>query len=209
MLKLWLVRHGESTWNAQGLIQGLADPDLSERGLWQAQRLAHRLRNVDLDMLYVSPQRRARQTAEAIAAVNNVPIRIDERLKEHGMGEATGKTWQEVIQRWPHLDELARRGREVVFRIPGAETFAERCTRVSAVFGEIQDRHPHGNVAVVAHGGIFHTYMNLLFRLDVESQPYPWLRFGNASLTLVSLSELGEVVIHFINNTCHLETDGA
>ncbi len=209
MLKLWLVRHGQSVWNAQKRIQGVADPELSEHGLWQVQRLAQRMRDVPLDALCVSPQRRARQTAEAIAALNGAPIHIDERLKEHGMGMATGKTWEEVLQQWPHLERIARRGLAVYPHIPGAESLDERRARVSEVFAAIQDRYPDGSVAVVAHGGIFHTYMNMLFRLDPGTQQVPWIRFGNASLSLVALSDLGEVVIHFLNSTCHLEPEGA
>ena len=67
-LRLWLVRHGESTWNALGLVQGWADPPLSEVGEWQAEQVAQRLAGVELAAVYSSTLQRAFQTAQIIAA---------------------------------------------------------------------------------------------------------------------------------------------
>ena len=71
---LLLIRHGESTWNREGRVQGWLDPPLSERGSQQAELLAERLRDQPLDALYSSPQQRAHATAQAIADLKGLSV---------------------------------------------------------------------------------------------------------------------------------------
>lgn len=104
MTRLILVRHGQSTWNAQGRIQGWADPPLDDTGQEQARRLAQRLAAEEhtISALYSSPLLRARQTAEALvreagytAMIELLPelgpdaeaIDVLHALAEHGVTE--------------------------------------------------------------------------------------------------------------------------
>jgi broad specificity phosphatase PhoE len=85
MTRLFLVRHGQSTWNAQGRIQGWADPPLDETGHEQARRLALRLAAEEhgVSAIYSSPLLRARQTAEAVGLALELTVQTDDRLKEN------------------------------------------------------------------------------------------------------------------------------
>ena len=89
--RLWLVRHGESTWNVAGLAQGHDDQaELTERGLRQAADAARRFRDRPVRAIYASDLRRARQTAAAFAAVAGVPVFADARLRERSLGVLEG-----------------------------------------------------------------------------------------------------------------------
>jgi len=105
MTFLFLIRHARSTWNAEGRMQGQADPPLDDVGREQARALAERLRGEPFRAIYSSPQARARQTAEIAFARHNppVPITFDDRLKERDLGEWTGLTIAEVEARYGAL----------------------------------------------------------------------------------------------------------
>ncbi len=201
-LRLWLVRHGQSTWNAEGRIQGWADPPLSAQGQWQAEQIAGRLASVELAAIYTSTQQRAVQTAQAIGTASGLTPIPDERFKEHGMGEATGHDWEWMIEKWPQLQEIASRGESIRPHIPGAEPLPVFNRRMRAAFAELREKHPTGDVVVVSHGGAFRVY--LAFLLGVDEKRDSGLRFGNASLTLVEFIAPGWTDIRFVNETCHL-----
>jgi broad specificity phosphatase PhoE len=95
------VRHGETDWNAQGLIQGSIDTDLNEKGHSQAQRVAALLASRDLPWtdyhIIVSPQRRAQQTAGYILnALNRTDFASEPRVRELGFGVWEGKPFWEL-----------------------------------------------------------------------------------------------------------------
>ncbi|GAS99268.1 phosphoglycerate mutase [Mycolicibacterium canariasense] len=82
---LWLMRHGESTWNAAGRMQRqIAHPPLTARGLDQALTAAQRLRDSGIEQIVSSDAVRAIQTARAVSSVLSVPVSIDVRLRERG-----------------------------------------------------------------------------------------------------------------------------
>ena len=88
---LWLVRHGESTWNSAGLAQGHNDEaELTERGLRQAARAAAQFGYRPVRAIYASDLRRAQQTAAAFAAVLGLPVHPDARLRERSLGVLEG-----------------------------------------------------------------------------------------------------------------------
>ncbi len=81
--RIWVIRHGESTWNARGLMQRqVAHPPLTARGIEQAYAAGFSLRYRDIGQIVTSDAVRARQTAAAIATVLEVPVIVDPRLRE-------------------------------------------------------------------------------------------------------------------------------
>jgi len=197
--RLFLIRHGRSTWNADHRIQGQADPPLDGVGREQARRLAERLREDAPVVLYASPLRRARETAEIIGEALGVPVVPDERLKEYDVGAITGLTWAQIEERYP---EVARRWGEASesLEIPGEEGDAPFRARVAAVFDEIGSRHVEEAVGVVAHGGTLGIYLNHLIGLSTWLSPF---RFGNGSLSVVELNPVRPRIV-LLNDTCHL-----
>jgi 2,3-bisphosphoglycerate-dependent phosphoglycerate mutase len=94
---LWLVRHGESTWNIAGLAQGHNDEaELTERGLRQAADAAAQFGYRPVRAIYASDLRRARQTAAAFAAVLGLPVYTDPRLRERSLGVLEGAAHESI-----------------------------------------------------------------------------------------------------------------
>ena len=202
-VRLYLVRHAESTWNAEGRVQGQADPPLSEQGLAQAARLAERFRGEPIDALYSSPLERARQTADRIAEATALVTRIDDRLKEHDVGLFTGLVWREIVEQFP---EFSQAWMERAMDMPGGEKQAAFHMRATGVMQDIVARHPGGRIVVVSHGGILGRYLAHLLGLTPE-QPPPF-HFDNASVSVV---EVGDPLptpryarVHRLNDVSHL-----
>lgn len=89
---LYVTRHGETTWNAQGLVCGRADVPLTEKGQMQAQKLAEKVVDLPVPITKIihSPLQRARDTAQAVADRLSLPLTVDERLVEMDFGDYDG-----------------------------------------------------------------------------------------------------------------------
>jgi len=202
MTQLLLIRHGQSTWNAEGRIQGWADPPLSERGLGQARKLAQRLiaEGYPLAAIYSSPLLRARKTAEQVAQTLGLPVQTDERLKENGVGQFTGLTGQEVEQQFPEW-VAARRSSPAWIAPPDGEARDGFASRAAAVMAHIVANHSEQTVAVVSHGGILGAYLIHALEMSIHrSSPF---QFDNASLSIVQVGEQ-RIRLLKLNDTAHL-----
>jgi broad specificity phosphatase PhoE len=146
MTRILLVRHGQSTWNADGRWQGRADPPLSDLGRRQAEVAATTVADLGIVRIWASPLRRAHQTAVVIADQLDVPLHVDDRLQERDAGEWQGKTRAEIEAGWPGF--LADGRRPVGFEEDDALH-----DRALAALGEIAATAPEP-VVVVSHGGL-------------------------------------------------------
>jgi len=151
---LLLIRHGESTWNAARRWQGHADPPLSATGRSQARRAGTRLASLDGDAtigtVWSSDLRRARETAELIAAVLGLEPRVHAGVKERTAGPWEGLTREEIEKGWPGY--LSRR-----LRPEGFESDTDLAQRVIPALTEIAGLASDeglGVPAVVTHGGV-------------------------------------------------------
>lgn len=151
MAHLLCVRHGESTWNAQRLWQGWADPPLSPLGEEQAREAAPRLAHVEFAAVFSSDLVRARQTAAILAPDREVFV--EPLLRERDVGDWSGRTTSAIEAQWPGQIEAWRTGR--IPSPPGGEDNSEFTDRVVAgaerVARHVGDRGP---ALVVVHGGV-------------------------------------------------------
>lgn len=85
-MKMYIIRHGQTPWNARKCLQGRSDVDLNENGIYLAELTGKALRDVTFDMAFTSPLIRAKHTAQCILAGREVPIIEDERLIEISFG---------------------------------------------------------------------------------------------------------------------------
>ena len=154
---MWVVRHGESTWNALELVQGQAPgPVLTRRGRHQARAAARLLKEAAGGAIAVvtSDLDRARQTAEPIARALGLPLQVDRRLRERSLGAAEGRPVTLLGPEWSGV----RDGRVVD---PGAapaggEPVTAFYHRVVACLEELA---AGGEQVVVAHGGVARVFM--------------------------------------------------
>lgn len=160
--RLLLVRHGQSTWNAEGRWQGQADPPLSDLGRRQALAAAQRIGTVDA--IIASPQQRAAQTATIISeAIGIGPLVHIDDLRERHAGPWSGMTRHEIDEHYPgFLDE----GHRPV----GYETDLDLTTRTTGALAALAIAFPGASLLVVTHGGVIH---NLELQLGLEAGRVP------------------------------------
>lgn len=165
MTTVYLARHGQSDWNAEGRWQGNADRPLTELGRQQAQELAERLASVPLEAVYSSDLRRARETAEPVAARQGLEVQTRAELREVDVGSWSGLSREEVEERFPAAFATWREGGQGWVDGEAYEHMAERV--VTAVL-EIAGSHPGGSVLVVAHGGPIRALHSVALGLDIS-----------------------------------------
>ena len=149
---LWLVRHGESTANARGTVQGHDDPpDLTFRGRLQAQRLVGILRHRSVDALYSSDLRRAVRTANVLSNPLGLPVQTDRALRERGFGVFEGGPLSALRPEFTGI----RRGRveDVHARPLGGESLDDVYRRAGEFVGWLHQHEVGRNIVVVTHGG--------------------------------------------------------
>lgn len=198
--RLLLVRHGQSTWNDQGRIQGQLDPPLSELGRTQAQRLAERLAGRRLGGFYCSDLARAQETAEVIAGAVGVDPRPLIELREVALGEWEGMTAAEIADDYP--EEWAQWRTHPSWDVaPAGEGTQAFESRVRAVIAKLFDDHPHEDVLVVTHGGVIQVVLgDVVGRSGSALVPFV---IDNCSLSTVVRGGR-RTVITGVNDVCHL-----
>jgi len=96
MLRLFVIRHGETIWNTQKKLQGWNDSDLTEKGIKNALSLGNRLRDVEFQSIYASPSKRTLKTATLIKGRREQLIIEDENLREINLGVWEGQTHDDL-----------------------------------------------------------------------------------------------------------------
>jgi alpha-ribazole phosphatase len=199
MMRLILVRHGETIWNTQRRLQGHTDIPLSETGRQQARATARRLANDPVAAIYASDLQRASETAAIIAASLNLPVRPDPRLREQSKGVWESLTWDEIVARYPA--ETAQWQTDSSFRPPGGEGLREVAARVAAALADIRAACPGQRVVIVGHGMALRTLICLALEIDPAQE---W-RFpmDNAAITELRYTPEGAALAR-LNDTCHV-----
>lgn len=124
-----LVRHAETTWNREGRVQGWASTTLTERGRRQARTLAAQL-DTGIDRLVASDLRRARETAEPLAASTGCEPQFDQAWRERHYGDLQGLEVSDLFERNPHLSLKHAGDAAARARPEGGETLLETRKRV-------------------------------------------------------------------------------
>jgi probable phosphoglycerate mutase len=151
--RLLLLRHGQSTWNADGRWQGQADPPLSPLGEEQARHAARRLAPGQFSRLLASDLRRARQTAEILALALGLAVEVDPDLREIDVGDWQGLTRAEINQRAPGALADWSEGRSE--STPGGETRTHLTDRAHAALVRAAAAASAGDrVLLVSHGAL-------------------------------------------------------
>lgn len=208
-MRLLLIRHAQSSANAERRIQGHLDVPLSERGLRESALLAERLAQQAIDVLYTSPLRRARQTAEVVGAKLGLELIERPALIERDVGELAGLTREEIVERFPHYLPQRLDVRPEI-DVPGFENDGAFRQRVLDELHELIERHTEGTVAAVTHGGVIGAFCRETLAMP-SSRPAPFA-IGNTSISTFDIrhSDLDEyarprIQVVVLNDTCHLD----
>jgi 2,3-bisphosphoglycerate-dependent phosphoglycerate mutase len=183
---LWLVRHGESTWNVLGLAQGQSDqPRLTPLGARQARYAANQLRGRPIGAVYASDLQRAVATVAPLAAALGLAITRDPRLRERSLGILEGTASVAVP---PALSGVA--GPRVIDPDawpPDGESLRDLYRRVAAFADDLLSPGQPEEVAVVAHGGTIRVLGAYLRGVPVERMS--WEPVANGSIVRLPLGQ--------------------
>ncbi len=159
-MKLFLVRHGETSWNKEGRFQGSIDIELSETGLNQAEKISERLKEQEFDYIISSPLKRAKVTAETISKHHSNKIILDSNLKERSFGDYEGKRHEELD--WEEYEKA-----EILHRkAPNGESISELVYRVNNTLDNLD--YDKKNILLVSHGGTMRALLYSLLNISLE-----------------------------------------
>ena len=202
LVKIYLVRHGETSYNRDHLGLGRTDVPLTEFGNRQAAAAARRVSELGVGLIYTSPLQRASALADMAAEGLGIEaIRRDELL-EMDVGETEGVPFTVLRERYPgFLESWAGDGAESK-RMPGGESVEDVDARLEG-FMPLLEQDPGCDIAVVSHNFVVRALLCQLMRVDLSS----FRTFGVdlASITTVIL-EGDEFVVDSINDVAHLRS---
>ena len=210
---LILIRHGETEQNRNNILQGAIDTRLSELGLFQAEKVAQRLKDEKIDVLVSSHLQRAVKTAEAIARQNvhfqqnKSQILVDKAFREISYGVMDGKDrneiWNEKRHQLSALDQYN-------FKYENGESIRDVHLRIKRAMKKLLKEHEGKTIAVVTHGMAKRTMvMELLAQNLTEVMKH---MFRNTSVSIFTIQKTpedkrpyGSVVTEIFNCAKHVE----
>ncbi len=196
----YLVRHGQTMFNVRGVCQGWCDSPLTEEGVSMAQKLNGGLADVDFDACYTSISERAYDTANYIIGDRDIPLFIDENLKETNCGSLEG-----LEDPLPMFPDRIQKG----YTEEGGETMAQTADRFEQAIQSIIAENPNGGTFLVtSHGGAITAYLDKMFH-DTEA----WGAFlggefhgsmPNCAVSIMHYAD-GEFTIESISDVSYLQ----
>lgn len=200
MVRIILIRHGETNWNLQGRYQGQEDTRLSEKGFAQAGLLAQGLKNVHLDLCISSPLKRSFLTCKACADLHRLPVHSDKRLTEINHGAWEGELACEIQAHYP--EEFKKWHTEPhKVQMPGGENLEDVRRRARAAFNEYAEKYEGKTILVAAHDAVNKAIICDLLGLDMS---HFWhIKQDNACINVLEYNE-GVWRAVLLNSTTHL-----
>jgi len=203
MTTFYLIRHGQTDWNAEGRWQGSADIPLNAAGREQAERLAARLlaQRTCFDAIYSSDLQRAWETATVVAGMlGNAPEPLP-ALREIDVGAWSGLTHREVKAHFPDLLARFESGEDIPRG--GGETFGQLYNRVVGAAERLAIERSGQTLALVTHGGPVRALLLHAARGLVGALPRP-LHIGNTALSVIVRETTGWRILA-VNDMLHLD----
>jgi glucosyl-3-phosphoglycerate phosphatase len=190
----YLVRHGQTEWNAVARMQGQLDSCLTALGREHARVSGRLLARLGVDAMFASPLGRVRETLAILAEHVPVPPLFDDRLMEWSAGSWSGELYSDLPARWPDV-WAAWSADRYHQRPPGGENFVDLAGRARS-FVEAADRAPGERVAVVAHGYLNCALAEVLLGLSpVETMQ---IRQRNDMVIRIAVTDGVPTVDHFV-----------
>ena len=200
-LRLFVIRHGETASSRERRFAGSRDIPLTDDGLRQCEAVACALTESFVTAVYASPLERARASAEVIARLHGLPVRIDPSFSEMAFGEWEGLTREEVAARFPQAYAQWRSTPHLVGPA-GGEPLAQVAARVAGGVEELLGTHPGQTVVLVTHAIVARVIVLAALGLGLDRL---WaVDAAPAGITEIEY-EPGWATVHRMNTLAHLE----
>lgn len=167
-MKLYVARHGETSWNKENKVLGRSDIPLNVKGMEQACELAIEFKKIDIDRIIVSPLKRARVTGEIVAEAKGISVEIADELIEMDFGIYDG------VDRLG--EEFQKAKRRFFWRYEEGESYMDVAARVYPFITSLKEKYPNESILLVTHGGILriiNTYFNRIENEDFAKYAVP------------------------------------
>jgi probable phosphoglycerate mutase len=180
MKNIFVIRHGETNYNKEGRYLGRTDKPLNATGIDQAKKLAEKTSNLNIEIIYCSPLKRAIATAEFIKTKHACEIVINEHFIERSIGVYEGLTKEGAKNKYP---DLYARNITRIFNDapPNGETINEVIRRVFIGLDEIKNQYTSSNVLISTHGFIAKV-INKYFNPQISDQDFFDFSLSNAEI---------------------------
>lgn len=167
MINIYIARHGETTWNVEGRIQGRSDPDLSPKGYAQSLGLREQLKGRPLSAIYTSTLKRSFLTAQPVANHLGLPVRRQPELDEIAFGILEGellpKFDEELKNEWDRF-----RDHRFTYHIPGGENYTDVANRIRPFMERTVRTHEGQEVLIVGHRVVNRLLIGMLLEYPLE-----------------------------------------
>lgn len=196
-----LVRHGRTTYNAQGRPQGFLDIPLSEEGLSQAKLLAESLKDYPIDVFIASPLSRAYVTTETVAKLHGMTIAYtDDRLREMNYGDYAGLTPEEQQQKFPEVYKTLH-SRPWLVQFPNGENLRDLQYRSREAIEDAVAKYPGKTIFIGAHSRVNMAIISSVMGIDLE---HFWqIGSDNTSVNVLQYED-GVWSVVLMNSVAHL-----
>lgn len=200
MIRIILLRHGETTWNIEGRYQGQEDTPLSPQGLEQGRKAALALKNIPIDRAISSPLSRSFETCRMAADYHHLTVMKDGRLIEISHGLWEGIHADEIEARYPKEFRLWHTHPEQV-QMPEGENLEDVRKRAREAFDEYAAKYDGETVLVAAHDAVNKAIICDLLGLDMS---HFWqIKQDNACINVLECDK-GIWRLVTLNSTAHL-----
>ncbi len=206
MIKVILIRHGETDWNREQIFRGRIDVALNEVGLVQAKAVGTSLKDIKIDAIYSSPLSRAFETASVLSEDRGLEIEIEKGFIDIDFGEWQGLSHKKVKGKSKNLYETwLAEPQNVVF--PDGEGLEDVYKRSMNALEKVIKNHPGETVAIVSHRVL--NKVLLCAVLGLELSHFWYIKQDTCAINRFEYKD-GIYYITLINDTCHLkEVEGA
>jgi len=204
MMKLIIVRHGETTHNRDGITQGQLDTQLTKLGKKQAEKLAKRLINEEIDIIYSSDLKRCKDTLGPFLKLKKIPVHYTKDLREVSFGVFQERPFSEFAE-W--ID--SRKEHRFDKRPEEGESFNDVRKRVKRFLDVMLKKEKGKGVLVMTHGMTKRALLMKLFKRDDEKY-YDELKelSKNTALTILNLRDDNNHKVEYLYSIEHLEDLG-
>lgn len=194
-MRLYLIRHGETDYNKNRIIQGHTEVPLNDTGIAQATRLALRMKSIPLDLIYASDLRRAAMTATILASHTGVPLLYEPGFRERNPGDLCHLSYEEAAAFFS----------DPAYIPPSGESVADFEARTCEAFDQLIEREYRRNrhIAVVSHGMVCACFFRNQLNLPPEDQGRT--RWRNTSVTIADYD--GDWRLVTLGDASHLDED--
>ncbi|MHB8065498.1 MAG: histidine phosphatase family protein [Ruminiclostridium sp.] len=185
--RLIFVRHAEAEGNFNRLFHGWYDSNITEKGHKQAKKVAERLADIPIDIIYSSSLARTLQTAQYIADIKQLPIIRTDKMKEINGGDWENRAWEDIPILYPQENHTWE-NEPHIHQMPNGENMTEFYERLLKEVKGIIDQNPGKNICIFTHGTAIRAMLCRFYGATLEHMKNIYWH-DNTSVTIVDYDD--------------------